>query len=61
MENTIANLHYVLKDHDIKGEPVIQQMIQNVIIALQKVLSIKRTRWVQEEKQMEECPCKGCE
>ena len=61
MENTVANLEYVLKDNDIKGQPVIQQMIQDVIAALQKVMVAKRARWAQEEKEMGACPCKGCE
>lgn len=61
MENTVANLEYVLKDADVQGQPVIQQMIHDVITALQKVMVVKRARWAQEEKAMGECPCKGCE
>ena len=53
MENTIANLRYVLKDYDIKEQPVIIQMIQNVITALQKVMVVKRARWAQEDEKDE--------
>ena len=60
MENTVANLEYVLKDNDIKGQPVIQQMIQDVITALQKVLVVKRNRWKEEEEKAGNCPCGDC-
>ena len=61
MENTVANLEYVLKDVDVQGQPVIQQMIQDVIAALQKVMVVKRARWAQEEKEAGNCPCGDCE
>jgi hypothetical protein len=61
MENTVANLEYVLKDVDVQGQPIIQQMIQDVITALQKVMVVKRARWKEEEKKMGECPCGDCE
>ena len=60
METTIAKLEYVLKDHDIQGQPVIQQMIQNVITALQKVMVVKRARWQEEDEKDMICKC-GCE
>jgi hypothetical protein len=59
MEATIAKLEYTLKDQDIQGEPVIIRMIEDVMVALQKVMVVKRHRWAEEEKEMGDCPC-GC-
>lgn len=56
----MANLEYVLKDNDIKEQPVIQQMIRDVVIALQKVMVVKRARWAQEERRAGVCPCGDC-
>jgi hypothetical protein len=61
MEATIATLEYTLKDIDVQGQPVIQRMITDLVAALKKIMLVKRTRWAQEEKEMGDCPCKGCE
>jgi hypothetical protein len=60
MENIIATLQYTLKDVDVQGQPVIIQMIQNVITALQKVMVVKRSRWAEEDEKDMRCKC-GCE
>jgi hypothetical protein len=60
MENTIANLQYVLKDHDVKEQPVIQRMIEDLVVALQKIMVVKRARWKEDEEKMEACPCGNC-
>jgi hypothetical protein len=60
MEGTIANLEYTLKDVDVQGQPVIQQMIQDLVTALQKVMVVKKARWAQQESELGGCPC-GCE
>jgi hypothetical protein len=59
MEATIANLEYTLKDHDIKEQPVIIQMIEDLVTALRKVMVVKKARWADEEMKMGDCPC-GC-
>jgi hypothetical protein len=60
MENTIATLEYTLKDTDVKGQPVIQQMIQDLIIVLRKVLVVKKKKRVEQENEMGLCKC-GCQ
>lgn len=59
MEATIATLEYTLNDIDIQGQPVIQQMITDLVAALKKIMLVKRARWAQEEMMMGPCPC-GC-
>ena len=59
MEATIAALQYTLKDMDIQGQPVIQQMIEDLVTALRKVMVVKKARWAEEEMKMGDCPC-GC-
>jgi hypothetical protein len=59
MEATIATLEYTLKDIDVQGQPVIQQMIRDVLTALRKVMVVKKARWREEEEKMGPCPC-GC-
>ena len=59
MEATIATLEYTMKDQDIAEQPVIVQMIQDVVTALRKIMVIKRARWAREEKSAGDCPC-GC-
>jgi len=59
MEALIATLEYTLKDADVREQPVIIQMIENLVMALRKIMVVKRARWAREEKEMGACPC-GC-
>lgn len=60
MEQTISNLEYTLKDHDVKYNPYLVHQIQSVIESLRVVMELKKTRWKHEEVEMGICPCGDC-
>ena len=57
MENTLANLHYILKDTDVQEHPYICSQINELLLSLSIIIRTKQERW--NSCDTEDCPC-GC-
>ena len=60
MEATISKLEYTLKDGDVEANPILSHLIKQVVDGLREVMSIKRIRWAEQERNDGNCPCGQC-